>query len=519
MKRMMMKYKGTGIRITEIPSDKEMLEMIGKKTLTPVEKTEQQFILREFLKYAKMGQQLFYVTQGTNFDTSSFNDPFLLSKKLYMLDKARNTIFSSADGLLNNSFLGKLKDGIVDVREAIAEILKMDKGNVRQLLLDVLAPYFDQSDRDFIRTSQRAVTTLIDWAVQTEKNLNDKIEEFLLSKEKNVAKRITDFINSIKPEDPIANNPVVKSLNPNFADPLLAGEVNNLYLKNKTNKVYDQNQIIYGFKELKNYLKSQNNIELYNDLVTLSILQSGLSQSTVSFTSLLPYDDVKEIYNDVIGNLSAKANLRDFKNLNVFERIFWNYDDVVPHKEAEYGVDWMTGFPVYNENMMFKTDVYDAMKKKELPILLRISENSKEANYDVIVYTYEKQLTAAKKREMRQAGDYSYINKGLFKKVGMVGNNFIYKAINAWGDGIYAKEFYSIPQSSKIDNGIFKSNETITDATIMSYFGVTLEEPILEEDVPLEEPTEIVPEQAVEQKAIKPEGLPSIDDTNKNNCG
>jgi hypothetical protein len=179
----------------------------------------------------------------------------------------------------------------------------------------------------------------------------------------------------------------------------------------------------------------------------------------------------------------------------------------------------MTGFPVYNENMMFKTDVYDAMKKKELPILLRISENSKEANYDVIVYTYEKQLTAAKKREMRQAGDYSYINKGLFKKVGMVGNNFIYKAINAWGDGIYAKEFYSIPQSSKIDNGIFKSNETITDATIMSYFGVTLEEPILEEDVPLEEPTEIVPEQAVEQKAIKPEGLPSIDDTNKNNCG
>lgn len=519
MKRMMMKYKGTGIRITEIPSNKEMFEMIGKKKLTAVEKTEQQFILREFLKYAKMGQQLFYVTQGTNFDTSSFNDPFLLSKKLYMLDKARNTIFSSADGLLNNSFLGKLKDGIVDVREAIAEILKMDKGNVRQLLLDVLAPYFDQNDRDFIRTSQRAVTTLIDWAVQTEKNLNDKIEEFLLSKEKNVAKRITDFINSIKPEDPIANNPVVKNLKPNFADPLVAGEVNNLYLKNKTNKVYDQNQIIYGFKELKNYLKSQNNIELYNDLVTLSILQSGLSQSTVSFTSILPYDDVKEIYNDVIGSLSAKANLQDFKKLNVFERTFWNYDDIVPHKEAEYRVDWQTGFPTYNENMMFKTDVYDAMKKKELPILLRISENSKEANYDVIVYTYEKQLTAAKKREMRQAGDYSYINKGLFKKVGMVGNNLIYKAINAWGDGIYAKEFYSVPQSSKIDNGIFKSNETITDAKIMSYFGVTLEEAILEEDVPLEEPTEIVPEQAVEQKAIKPEGLPSIDDTNKNNCG
>jgi hypothetical protein len=239
----------------------------------------------------------------------------------------------------------------------------------------------------------------------------------------------------------------------------------------------------------------------------------------VSFTSILPYDDVKEIYNDVIGNLSAKANLQDFKKLNVFERTFWNYDDVVPHKEAEYRIDWQTGFPTYNENMMFRPDIYDAMKKKELPILLRIPENSKEANYDVIVYTYEKQLTPAKKREMRQAGDYSYINKGLFKKVGMVGNNFIYKAINAWGDGIYAKEFYSVPQKSKIDNGIFESNENITDAKIMSYFGVTLEEPILEEDIPLEELSEIVPEQVAEQKTINPEGLPSIDDTNKNNCG
>jgi hypothetical protein len=514
VKRIEMRYRdAANVKVPEIPSNEDLLEMIGKKTLSAVEKTEQKYMLREFLKYAKMGQQLFYVTQGTNFDTSTFNDPFLLFKKLYMLDRARNTIFSSkvgdeemsaADALLEQSFLGKLKDGIVDVREAIAEILRMDKGGVRELLQDVLTPYLDQNDRDFIRTSQRAVTTLIDWAVQTEKNLNTKIEEFLISKEKNVARRITDFINTIKPGDALANNHVIKTLKPNFADPLATGEVNNLYLKNKTNKVYDQNQIIYGFKELKNYLKSQNNIALYNDMVTLSILQSGLSQSTVSFTSLLPYDDVMETYNDVIGNLSAKSNLKDFKNLNVFERTFWNYDDVVPHMEAQYRVDWLTGFPTYNENMKFRPDIYEAMKSKEIPLLLRISENSKEANYDVIVYTYEKEIKAAEKRKMREAGDYSYIKKALFKKVGMVGNNYIYKAINAWGDGIYAKEFYSVPQKSKIDNGFVQSDETIIDEKIMSYFGVTLEESILEEDssIPEEEVVEIFTEPEVKEESI-----------------
>ena len=532
VKRLQIKYKGSSnIKINKVPTADDLLSMIGNTKLSPVEKTTQKFILNEFLKYAMMGQQLFYVTQGTNFDTATFNDPFLLFKKFKMLDKARNTIFSStvddkvmsaADALLDNSFLGKLKDGAMDVREALSEILRMDKGPVRELLQDVLTPYVNQSDRDFIRTSQRAVTTLIDWAVQTENNLNEKIEDFLLSKEKNVAKRITDFIATIHSDHELAGNHIVKILKPNFADPLMAGEVNNLYLKNKTNKLYDQNQIIYGFKELKNYLQSQNNVELYNDLVTLSILQSGLSQSTVSFTSLLPYDDVKNVYNEVIGNLSVMSNLQAFKDLNVFERTFWNYDDVVPHMEAEYRTDWQSGFPTYNENMMFRPDIYNAMKNKELPILLRISESSREANNDVIVYTYEKDLKSAEKRKMRQAGDYSFIKKGLFKKVGLVNGNYIYKAINAWGDGIYAKEFYNIPHKSKIDNGFIQGDETITDAKIMSYFGVDLTEPVLEEDALTEDevveqeiaptPTPVVPTAPVSsgEREYTPEIITSL---------
>ena len=494
-KKLDRKYKGSSnLKISTVPPNERLLDMIGKtfvetpgkQALTKSQIAEQKFILREFFKYAKMAEQLLYVTQGTNFDTASFNDPFLIFKKLYQLDKGRNTVFASriggktlsaADAILENSFLGKLRDGIIDVRQALSEILLSDrKGTIRETVQDVLKPYVEMNDRDFVKTSQRVVATLFDWATQTQKGWNNDIQNVLISKDKNVARRVNDFATSVKKDDThsLYNNHIIRILTPDFADG--EQEVNNLKIKNKTNKVYDQNQIIYAFKELKNYLKSEGNEALYDDMVKLAVLQSGLTQSTVSFTNLLPYEDFLNVYNDVLADLPFMS-LKAFKDLNVFERTFWNYDDVVPHMEAEYRIDWQTGFPEYNTNMMFSPDVYNAMQAKDLPILLKIPTLSKEAKYDVIVYTYEKQISPKQKREMRQRGDYSYVNKGLFKKVGLVdnGNNnltFIYKAINAWGDGVFAKEFYNIPHKSVIDNGFNESDETITNDKILSYFGI-----------------------------------------------
>jgi hypothetical protein len=82
---------------------------------------------------------------------------------------------------------------------------------------------------------------------------------------------------------------------------------------------------------------------------------------------------------------------------------------------------------------------------------------------------------------MRNKGNYSYINKGLFQKVygedgepliqtstdeeGKIYESFIYKAINAWGDSFRANEFYNIPTASKLENGFIKvenKSETVT---------------------------------------------------------
>ena len=144
---------------------------------------------------------------------------------------------------------------------------------------------------------------------------------------------------------------------------------------------------------------------------------------------------------------------------------------------AEYRVDYYTGETFYNENMSFRPDIYNAIKAEELPPLLRLSSYDRESQDDIIVYTWDKQsVTKKEKIEMRKNNDFSYRQKALFKKVGSYNAgygkiNYIYKAINAWGDGKWANEFYATPEESVIDNGFIKVNELkVTDAQIMANF-------------------------------------------------
>ena len=65
-----------------------------------------------------MANHMFQVTQGSNFDTATINDPYLITKKRVQLEKAQKTIFSSVndkgdlipavDAILKNSFIGPL---------------------------------------------------------------------------------------------------------------------------------------------------------------------------------------------------------------------------------------------------------------------------------------------------------------------------------------------------------------------------------------------------------------------------
>lgn len=492
--------------IKEIPGN--LVATVGQEKFDDIGKETQHFMLDEFLKYAKMANQSFLVTQGANWDTANFNDPYLVFKKNEQYIKAKSTIISSVDKLVDNSFIGKLSSTIYNVRDAFSTILTSDQPNIREVIENVLRPYVDLNDRDFVKLAQKAVNDLFDWAVQNDRKLNTQIQNILLSDE-NTANEMSDFVVEVRknPNHPLYNNQVIKLITPHFSEQ--EGGVNNLKIKNKDNKVYDQNQMIYAFSELRQYLKA-NDSDLYGSLVRLAVLQSGLTNSPISFTSLLPYEDFKNIYNKTLSTLENYANLAEFNTLNVFERNNWNNNDIVPQRRAK-----MSKGDKYNTNMKFyQNRVSKAILAREIPPLVKINDKAGISDSDIIVYTWS--VGSFKEQQAKKKiGDYSYIKKGLFKKIykgnepfelsypikndegeNIIITDYVYKAINAWGDshsseGVYfsANEFYDVAKPSVIDNGFIRVENEFSDESILSYF----EKPLKQTNKPEDSSNEEIP--------------------------
>jgi len=490
-------YATTEKAIVSFPTEAELERTLGKdvEKMSGAQKLQQQLILDEFMKYAKMAEQLFLVQQASNFDTATLNDPYLIFKKLKQLERSKTSIISSVDKLISNSFIGALKNTIQDVRNAFSTILISDKSekptpgsqSVREVLETVLSPYIDLNDRDFVKISQKAVADMFDWAVQTNQQLNAKVKDILLGSdtEESAAEEIMKFVNKVKADEshPLHDNYIINSIRRETGS-AKENTPNNLSLVAKSSKVYDQNQVIYGFNELKKGMKDENS-NLYDKLVYLAVLQSGLVNSKISFTQLLPYEDFKNIYNETLSILNKMPNLADFKKLNVFERNNWNNSDIVPFLKSR-PFKSKKGKWIFNREVEFADrKLKSAFEKGILPRTISVSANSREGKNDFMVYSWEPYITKEKKKQLRAKGDYSYIKKGLFQKVynsvtgepekttykspeGRVYESYVYKAVNAWGDSFRANEFYNSPQQSVINNGFESVKQEVIDDEIIS---------------------------------------------------
>jgi hypothetical protein len=483
-KQILDKYKSNStVEITSIPSNAKLKENITKKTFAGNEAAEQVYLLKEFLKYAKMAEHMFKVSQASNFDTATFNDPFLVFRKQEQLAQARKTIIGGmengqtidgVDALLGNSFVGFLGLKINDIRAALSNFLKADQGEVAKVLEDVLRPYVNMNERDFLKIAQKATADLFDWSVQVDTKLNMELRRVLLSDINSSASSMNSFIKEVKSNKKHAMhyNHVVKILSPLFSDKRGNTSPNNIMLTNRDNKVYDQNQIIYGFLELKDYLQSVGKEKIYNDLIKASILQSGISNSPISFTSLIPYEDFVKQYNGTISSLDklSDVNIRDYHSLGVFQRNNWANNDIVPNRTPIFRKDYYTDkmYAVTGFDFNDYPELQQQLNSGKIAKMYRINALARGANSDYLSYTWQDVPLGKNKETMKKQGDYSYIKRGLFRKVYANTNEplvlldekgneqFVYTMINAWGDSFRANEFYDSVRPSIIDNGFEK---------------------------------------------------------------
>jgi hypothetical protein len=212
--------------------------------------------------------------------------------------------------------------------------LLSEKPRVRAIIEDILRDYIDLNDRDFVKMAQKTVNTMFDWAVQVDKRINNSVAYTLLG-EGNVVSAATEIMAFKKlvkdtPDHPLKDNIILNSIEKKTGSK--DGQPDNLYLTDKYSKVYNQNQVIYGFNELKQNMPAK----LYGRLVRLAIIQSGLSNSPIAFSSLLPYEDFKQVYNDTLEKLEEIPNLATFKQIGVMERTLYSDTAIVPSLKAAW---------------------------------------------------------------------------------------------------------------------------------------------------------------------------------------
>jgi len=469
-----------------IPNTSSLRGMMGKSVdkLSSDEKADQLFMLDEFLKYAKMAEQMFLVTQGANYDTSNFNDPALLYKKNEQFKKAQQTIISSVEEILDNSFIGELAEIMGMTRKALSEFLVSEKSRVKNVIEKVLKPHVDLSNSDFVRVAQKVVGDLFDYAIQTNTDFKNKVFDVMV-KEGGYAYEIVKIVNQIKsdPNHPLVDNHVINIIVPQLAPEASPNTANNIKVKGASSKIYDQNNIIYGFQEIKEYFEGIGQPHVYNKFRTLALYQSGLSTSRLSFTSLLPFKDFQFIYGQTIENLESLPNLEAFADLNIFERNNWGNNDIVPYEKAKW-IMQKDGTMKYNPAMEYlPKNVKDAVESNKIVPLMSVSTLGRKSKSDFFVYSWEDNISKAKKAEMRKKGDFSYIKRGLFKKVKDPATGepyiytnksgkeyFIFKATNAWGARERAQEFYDVEKPSAIDNGFIKVVTPSSDQSIIGIF-------------------------------------------------
>jgi hypothetical protein len=489
-----------------LPFRDYLRSQLGKTNMSNKEKAYQRFILDEFISYAEQARDLFTLTQGTNWDTTTFNDPYLVFKKQAQLSKAisltervdpvfyamnnKGESVSAAMALIDNTFLKETVSSLLEAREAMSLMLTSDQSTTRDILQNVLLPYTNLPDSEFIKVSRRAVNSLYDYAVQTDQQLNMMLKTMLVDND-GTAGEVASFVTEVlgNPKHPLYGNQVIQLLE---TDPSKrSGDTpNNIKLRNNNRKVYEQNTIIYAFRELKENIDPA----LYKKIIVTGILQSGLDNSQISFTSLIPYEDFQEIYNQTLSRLDKIDTLDDFYTLNMFERNNWaSSTGIVPQERARW-IQQQNGMYVYNPAMAYlPKGVKASVASGAIPQVMTLSTGSRAAQSDLVTFSWNNPNFDAKERkEMASKGDYSFINKGLFKKVR--GNSismlptadpfihsytkkgesepklyFVYKHVNALGDGYRAKEYYTGPRPSVFDNGTVKADEK-HDSSIIEAF-------------------------------------------------
>jgi hypothetical protein len=455
----------------------------------------QHFILDEYLKYSVISSNLFRYIQSTTYDTANFTNPYLLERKFKQTeDVQNNNIFSSVNSLLKNTMLGKMRNRLMD---ATAEI----SNNFFKFLNEDVQPYFfpvivEQAERkglndaDFLKVARKVEQSFISYLIQNSNKLTSEISTLLVKESTSVARQVNNIKNkaAMRPNSSLNKNPILRNLMTENIENNTSTKVVKIF--NKATDAPSQNILISALEELKDNPVTE---DLYESLIKVAFLQSGISTSPISFTELIPVEDFKKYLIPAINSLSDKELLKDFIKSDSFYRNSWADPNSVPTlKEKLVPGEFEEDAPTV-KNLYSNFAIEDFVNSLGMTNfrMYKVSTMSKKihtSNFAKVKFGKGKdqKIILLKKLTNPDGTDLTFAYSS---KIPNSGRYSIYYPVNAWGDGIKGQEYYRTARPSVFDNGTIKFSQELSNQDMLNLLTgntpTAKKSVLLQEDMPI----------------------------------
>jgi len=496
--------------------EKNISDYYIDKKLTEEQNAEQKFILKEFLKYAKMADYNFNLTQAFNYDTTRFKNGASFNRKATKTEIASATnIFTSVDAILNATFLSDLVYYMDEAMTAIGDaVLKLERSEFSTILNPIIRPYEEEpflNNDDFDKIADKLRLSFLDYIIHIKKGISSEIESLLIDPSTAITTQL-DEAKKRHPEMLILQDLVKDSQD--RGNP--AHETKTVKLRVNLKTANDQDIYTGMMRELKEVEPT-----LYNNLIKVALLQGSYS-SVLSIKNIIPVEDYSSQVNDIINTLTVDDDIRKFAE-GWFQRNNWRDDKIVPEIVPGFiSPLWEAGEEILQETGSvdrFDNPIYQYMSPSFLMspfaptstakigllsklgvntlndrriLLLNENYHSSHVKYefvkirriqsrkdgDMVDMKTGRTMTRTNYNILKRKGDksiydiylYQRVNYGDEAKTPVVTQDgkYVYKLVNALGDDRYTVEYYDSFKPSVTNNGSVKIDNEIPDADIVS---------------------------------------------------
>ena len=468
------------------------IENYAKGTLTEQQNAEQHNILKEFLKYAKMAQYSFKLTQAINYDTSKSRNSDAFSRKNTKTTIAQQkNIFCCAEDILKHSFIENQRELIDFSMSAMGEIIKTERDDFTIITDDVISPYEEveyMSDDVFEKIASKAKASFLDFIIQTKSKLNEELPSLTLG-ENSVANQLEEAKQKYK------NIQLLNDLQVTSSD--IQGGAKSIKLRVKIVDPVDENLYTEMMRELNDI-----DPQLFNGILKIAIMQ-GAYDSSISIKNIIPPEKYSEFVKPIIDSLAPTVDVQAYSN-GSFQKNNWKDNDVVPVAkitfkvdetvdpfEDQYGNVYEKYTAPYSFVQLEQLGIASELDRRILIISPRYSDNTQYEFLKVrrITTVNDKTgekidiktgmtITDAAVYNRRKSGDFSVddvygyqkVRDGLGNPVVTGTGAHVYKQINLLGDGQFATEHYLDDRRSIYNNGSEQLDNVIPDADIIDFF-------------------------------------------------